>query len=176
MREFEYNIVGRVTEGTSVVGYMVKSEYTGSQGFLTKKAVEEMALNKQINNVSVQYYNGKVMLKGRGCKLSSLPNYDRSEHLIEKEIPKVEDVNEEIVITGRCLGVKGKSHYIITLISNGKKIKSRVIDREYALKLAKEGSISNARVQLSNGTPVLRGVNCDLAHLPSYRLKDKEVC
>ena len=166
--EYKYTIVGRYLDGVNVLGYAIQNKNTNDIKLLDRVIVEQMALSKEIDNVSAQIYNGKVLLKGKNCKLSTLPNYDSDGSLHRKDEIQLED-NEELVVTARITQGKSTTGYIISLRRNGEYIDKKSITREGLMRVAKEGYISNVRVQLSNKKPVLRGMNCELAKLPIYR-------
>lgn len=168
IREAKYNIIGRYSEGVSVLGYVMQDLNSGHTELFNRKAVEELALGKRINNVTAQVYEGKVIMKGIDCKLSNLPSYDKTGTIICKQ-NKEEERTEDIIIVGRLVKGKNAIGYKIALRNNGDTVNSKYISREKAVELAKQGYITNARVQMCNGESVLRGVSCDLAKLPSVR-------
>lgn len=164
MKEARYIVIGRYTEGVSILGYMVQDLATGEKAVLNRKNVEMLALNKNIENVTAQVYNGKVIMKGSNCKLSELPKYDKHGNLITAT-QKQPTVTEEIIITDRIGDGKTITGYVVALINNGVKCSEARLSREKVMELARDGKIANARVQMSNGKPVLRGVKCELAKL-----------
>lgn len=164
MKEARYMVIGRYTEGVNILGYMVQDMITGNAGICDRKHVEMMALNKTIENVTAQVYNGKVIMKGLNCKLSELPKYDKNGNLIVAA-QKQPAVTEEIIITDRIGDGKTITGYVVALINNGVKCSEARLSRDKVMELARDGKIANARVQMSNGKPVLRGVKCELAKL-----------
>lgn len=163
----KYTIAGRYMDGTKVKGYYLIDQY-GNGTSLDKERVEEMALNKQITNCVAQRYKDGIVMKGiNNTKLSQLPVVDVSK---TKELrAEVKDSNARIgvfAIIGRIVDKKFIRGYILR-DSNNSRYK---IDRQKVIELAMSGKISNARVQMNNGEPVLRGVGCELSSLPSFRI------
>ena len=50
----QYEIIGRVPRGTSVIGYMLYNRVTGECTIMTKAVVEQLALNKNIYNAVIK--------------------------------------------------------------------------------------------------------------------------
>lgn len=167
-REYKYIVIGRYAEGVNVLGYVLQDTITGQTNLMPRSTVEELAMNKFIGNISAQIYGGKVILKGLNCKLSSLPNYDSNGNIVTKQDKKCQ-TSEELKLSARILSGKTTIGYVISVLNNGVECNKKKISREDTMKLARKGLISNARVQMSNGKPVLRGVSCELAKLPSLR-------
>ena len=166
----KYTIIGRYMDGVKVIGYELETT-DGAKISLPKKTVEELALNKQILNCTAQKYvhpeTSKVIvvLKGIGCKLSSLPS---------KNISKAKTkVDTRGVITERIVNGKNTVGYIVRWHTG----ETREYKREDILKLAREGYLKNARAQMLKGRLLLRGTDCELAKLPARKvseLKKKE--
>lgn len=169
-REFRYIAIGRYTEGVNVLGYVLKELSSGSTALVCRQEVENLAINRLVSNISAQIYGGKIIMKGLNCKLSELTNYDSTGNIISKQSKKLEN-KEDIVISARIIEGKSTIGYVVTLRSNGIKCGEKRLSRDKVLELARNGYISNARVQMSNSKPVLRGVNCELAKLPSTSIK-----
>lgn len=66
-------IVGRITQGTSVVQYITRDN-GGVERILSRQKVLELAQRKLIANATVQKYNGRLLLRGVGINLESLPS------------------------------------------------------------------------------------------------------
>lgn len=160
--------IGRYTEGVNVLGYIIKDLSTGESKLLPRADVEKLALDKKICNITAQVYCGKILIKGIDCKLSSLPNYDSKGRLIDK----TENVNrkqEGLMVTARIMNGKSTTGYVLALLTNGAKCGEKRLSKDKVIQLAEDGHIMNLRVQKSNGKYVLRGVNCELAKLPSIK-------
>lgn len=167
-RECKYMAIGRYTKGVSVLGYMLQDINSGAVRMIERQMVEKIALNKQINNITAQLFDGKIVMKGINCKISALPNYDSSGRLVTKSDENNQRLNE-VNIIGRLLDGKSTVGYILGITTNGVKCGEKCVSREKTLEIAKMGKISNARVQMSNDEAVLRGVGCKLAKLPSVK-------
>lgn len=161
-----YCIIGRYMDGVRVIGYEMES-VDGQRDRMTKRQVEELALNKQVINCTAQkYINPKtneetIVLKGVGCKLSSLPYISLNKN--KGKVDKRGLIIERIVDGKNTLG------YVVELHSG--EVKN--ITREQTMMLARKGSLKNARAQMSRGELLLRGVKCDLAKLPVIRANDR---
>lgn len=168
-----YTIIGRQTSGVEVTGYVVKENSTGAIKLIPKDGVYIMALSKQISNVTAQKFKDKIVMKGIGTKLSDLPKYDKDGRLIEKA-EKGNNNKLRITITGKVVQGKGivayRVHYVNPSIQKSGDV---ILPKNKVFKYAKDGYITNARFQESNGKGILRGIDCRLASLPMVRL-DKE--
>jgi hypothetical protein len=166
----QYRIVGRCMDGVHVVGYVLMDLITGERRIVTTEETHYLVLNKQVDNCKGQLYNGQVYLKGVGCKLIDLPTYDKYGRPIEK-VQKVKyKPRATAIIIGRILNDRNVIGYIVQAIdSNGNVVKKR-LKREEVIKLAREGKIANARVQMFNGEYILRGVGCNLSQLPAVNI------
>lgn len=162
----KYTIVGRYTNGVKVAGYYLMDEY-GRGVSISKAKTELMALNKQILNCTAQRYKDMITMKGTTKKLSELPSVDVSKTgtLSAEIVPKAKRPGN-IKITGRLLNKKFIVGYIVVDEANVE----RRLSREQVMSLAKDGRVSNARVQKSNEDLILRGVDCKLSALPGYKM------
>lgn len=65
-------VSAKIKQGTSTIGYKLV-DGNGNTKCLDARDVLRMAQDKKIDNVSMQMYKGKPLLKGVGIKLSELP-------------------------------------------------------------------------------------------------------
>lgn len=139
-----YRILARCVKGTNVLGYKI-IDSSGEIKLLDKDKVEELALNKQIDNCSAQLVNGKVYLKGINCQLRNLPSIK-----IGKTNNK--EISNKYEIVARIDDGKSNIGYRV------KDCNGKIYDlsRDIIINLARDGKIINARAQLSNGNMVLR--------------------
>lgn len=161
----KYRIIGRQRFGTNVLKYILNEIGTSNIISIEKEKVYALAFNKQIADVIIQNYNGKINMKGVGYKISDLPCYDEEGNKIRHDNDK--NTKPLVKITGKCADGKSIKAYRISVIDCGRVINERIIPREKVMDLAKNGMISNVRYQRSNGTDILRGVDCKLSELPS---------
>lgn len=161
--------IGRYVHGVNVLGYMIKDIENNTSQLLPRSEVEDLAIHKKICNVTAQIYDGKVLIKGINCKLSSLPVYDDKGKLIDTKYKK-EGLQEGLIVISRILKGKFTVGYTLALLTNGIKCGEKRLSKSDVIKLAEKGKIINLRVQKYNGKHVLRGVNCELAKLPSVQL------
>jgi len=160
----KYKIVGRYMRGVEVIGYHVVDSM-GKDMPLDKESVQQMALDNIIVNCKAQLDNGEVRIKGVGCKLRDLPVIDA-----DTGKPRGSDsggkANRAIfTIVARIFEGKGIIGYVVR---DGEGV-DRKVRRSDVFRLAEAGKITNARVQMDRGNVLLRGVNCDLAQLPTLR-------
>ena len=164
-----YTIIGRIKEGTVVVGYVLRDNASGETSFFERNAVYKMAMNKEISDVTVQIYNNKVNMKGTKCAISSLPCYDRNGNLIEKANDSKEP-KQYMFLNGRVMDGKSVIAYRIAVVENGKIVKQGIFDRKRVFDIARTGVITNVRYQQCNGVGILRGLNCKLSNLPVVKV------
>lgn len=69
----QIHIIGRITKGVSVVGYVTRDN-GGIERNMSRDKVIELAAQKMIANATVQKYNGKYLLRGAGVSLEELPS------------------------------------------------------------------------------------------------------
>lgn len=159
-----YTAIGRCKNSVKVSGFILKSLLDNSVRFFTRQEVEKLALNKAINNIMAQEYEGKIILKGINCKIRKLPEFSADGiRISDKQMSKVYRV-----IVARVLKGKATIYYLINTIQDGVIIESSQVERKEVIRLAKDKQLDNARVQMSQGKAVLRGINCDLTRLPTY--------
>lgn len=165
----QYEIIGRVPNGTSIAGYVVKNRMTGEVTMLQKGIVEQLALCKNIYNASAQIYNNVVNLKGLGCKLSQLPKYSANGELITTVNTKKYQVEPFLRIIGRVQKYREICGYIIEYRDSNDNLIRRKFTKEKVLELARKGYIINAKAQLNNGELMLRGIAEDLGALKTFK-------
>ncbi|MBR1453578.1 MAG: hypothetical protein IJ593_02920 [Lachnospiraceae bacterium] len=165
-----YEIIGRQTDGVKVSGYVLHNCMTGVNEIVTRDECYSMAMNKQIKNITVQIYDGKVTMKGVNYKVSELPRYDMNgNRIVIEEAPKV--VNK-IFVTGKIYNGKHIDKYRVTLFTNGKPVDNRIITKDELYELAAKGKIANARCQKLNNEYILRGINYNLSKLPVLEIRE----
>ena len=165
----QYEIIGRVPNGTSIAGYVVRNRMTGEVTMLQKGIVEQLALCKNIYNASAQIYNNIVNLKGIGCKLSQLPKYSATGELIDTNNTKKYQVEPFLKIIGRVQKYREICGYILEYRDREDKIIRKKFTKEKVLELARAGYITNAKAQLNNGELMLRGIDEDLGALKTFK-------
>lgn len=160
-----YDAIGRCTNGVTVDGYILRNISTGKITFCERSITEQLAINKQIKNIAAQVYEGRIIMKGQGCKLSTLPNYTKECDLKSSRICGQSNSGAKTVICARISDGKNTVGYVIKRHSNISNAEYRRMSRVDTIMMARDGKIDNARVQMSAGKPVLRGVNCELTRL-----------
>lgn len=165
----QYQIVGRYMDGKEITGYHLQSMESGKAGKYTKEQVCYLVGRDQVTNCSGQIYQDKVLLRGVGISLDSLPVQQEDGSLSRTEnVGKVRrgstgaDVMTQFMLIGCITEGRYTVGYVIQNAGGGQ----TQISREQLINLAKQGKIGNARVQQYQGKMILKGVNCDLNQLP----------
>ena len=167
-KRIEYQIVGRYMSGKEVTGYHLQSIETGKSGRYTRDQVAFLVGRDQITNCTAQLYQDKVLLRGKGMSLDDLPvKYEddgtgRENSTRTRKRESTAQAMEQFLIVGTIKSGRNTVGYVIQNAGCGiKKIK-----RQQVIELARAGKIGNARVQMYQGKPLLRGINCSLDELP----------
>lgn len=163
-----YEIIGRITQGTTVVAYMINDRTNNSKSKLEKCIIEQLALNKQIYNCTAQVYENIVNLKGINCKLSKLPKYTEDGKIIEDVDKPKKKVVPDLKIVGKVQSGRSIVAYVIAPLNDSSKLMK--LSKDNVLQLAQDGRLSNAKVQMNNGDIMLRGASgFNLSQLVAYR-------
>ena len=153
----KYEIVGRITDKTSVVAYMLLDRENNTTGMVEKAIVEQLALNKQIYNCNAQIYNNTVNLKGINCKLSKLPRYTVEGAIIEEVEKPKQKCKADLRLVGKIQSGKTVTKYLLININNPQGYLE--LDRNMVIQLAKAGRIANVKSQMNGGEAMLRGTS-----------------
>lgn len=167
-RRVQYQIVGRYMDGTSVTGYQMQSIETGKSGKFTREQAAFLVGRGQVTNCDASIYQDKVIFKGIGVSLESLPiirdgkvsNTDRIGH-VRRDVTPEQAVNQ-LMISGVIVSGRNTVGYVIRNAGGQEK----KIKREDCLKLASQNRLGNARIQNYNGKVILRGVGVNLNEIP----------
>lgn len=169
----QYQIVGRYMDGKEVTGYHLLSLETGKAGRYSREQVAYLVGRDQVTNCEGQIYKDKLLLRGVGISLDSLPVQQEDGELTRTaNIGKVrkgtsaQDAMTQVIIVGSLVKGRNTVGYIIKNAGGGQ----TSIDRNKLLELARAGRVGNARVQMYQGKPILKGVNCDLSTLPKQEV------
>lgn len=141
----DYQITGRYTKGKELVGFHLHSISTGKSGKYPKEFVAYLIGKGAITNCEAQIYKGKLLFRGKGIRLDDLPSID-----IDGE---ANSTVEELTIVGALRAGNRIVGYAVQNIGGGLSKYSRA----KVIKLAQDGQITNARVQMYHGKPLLRG-------------------
>ena len=168
-KRVEYQIVGRYMDGKEVTAYHLQSLENGKAGRYTKEQTIFLVGRGQVTNCEGQIYQDKVLLRGKGISLEDLPVQQENGDLSRTTgVGKVRrgtaagDAMTQVMIVGSLVRGRNVLGYIIQNAGGG----TTQIDRDKLLVLAREGRVGNARVQMYQGKPILKGVDCDLSALP----------
>lgn len=171
----DYQIVGRYMSGKEVIAYHLQSIDTGKAGKYTREQVCYLVGRGQVSNCEGQIYKDKVLLRGVGISLDSLPIQREDGELARTgNIGKVrkgvtpEQAMTQFMLTHAIVSGRNTIGYVVANAGGG----TSKISRVQLLDLAKTGRIGNARYQESNGKPILRGVGINLNELPTISAEE----
>lgn len=162
-----YKIIGRITNGTSVIAYVVEDALNKTVYPLEKGVIEQLALNKQIYNCTAQVYGNIVNLRGIDCKLNQMPRYDENlKPIVNKKVPK--RVSADLKIVGKMQKGRVIEYYVLESLTEPNKPKFKM-SRDNVITLAKQGRIINAKCQNNKNETMLRGApGYNLTKLKNY--------
>lgn len=174
-KRVEYQIVGRYMNGKEVTAYHLLSLETSKAGKFTKEQVAFLVGRDQVTNCSGQIYQDKVLLRGVDMSLEDLPvQYENGDLTKTANIGHVRrgtstaDAMTQVLLAGVIVDGRSAVGYVIQNSGGGK----TKVSREQLLSMARAGKVGNARVQMYQGKPILKGVNCDLKQLPKLSLAE----
>lgn len=177
-KRVQYQIVGRYMDGKEVTAYHLQSLDSGKAGRYSREQTAYLVGRGQVTNCSGQIYQDKLLLRGVDCSLDDLPVQQENGELRRKDnIGHVRkgtsggEAMEQTLVIGRIAQGRNIVGYIIKNAGNGK----MAVDRVKFLELARSGRIGNARVQMYQGKPIIKGVNCNLQQLPVVDTQGNEV-
>lgn len=168
--EGKYYIIGRYANGKEVTAYELQ-EKSGQHKKYTREAVCFLIGKGAIANATGQMHKAEVIIRGSGVDFSKLPVVQEKDGSLTRteslgRVRKGTDASQamtQVLLVGRV--DKGTTTIGYEVSTAGGQIKQ--ISREQTLQLAKAGRIGNARVQMWQGKPLLRGVGgLDLKKLP----------
>lgn len=169
-----YQIVGRYMNGSEVTGYHLHSMETGKSGKFTREQVAFLVGKGQVTNCTGQVYQDKLILRGTNGSLEDLP--------IQQEDGRFKGSDAIGHVRRNTTGAAAMEQFLIVgVLRNGKEVVGYIVQnaggatkklrKTVVVKMAQEGKIGNARVQMNNGHILLRGVDCNLAALPSEQIQ-----
>lgn len=165
----EYQIVGRYMDGKEVTAYHLQSLDTGKAGRYTREQVAYLVGRGQVTNCEGQIYQDKLLLRGKGISLEDLPvqqengDLSRTDNLGKiRRGTNTNDALTQVMIVGSIVRGRNVLGYVIQNAGGGQ----AKVGRDRLIELARAGRVGNARVQMYNGKPILKGVDCDLSQLP----------
>ena len=176
-KRINYQIVGRYMNGKEVTGYHLQSIETGKSGKFTREQTCYLVGRGQITNCTAQPYKDQIILRGNGMSLDDLPIINEDGELKNSDgLGKVRrgtsamEALEMYNIVGVVKAGRTIAGYVLQNAGCGiKKFK-----RAEVLEMAKAGKIGNARVQMSNGREILRGIDCKLDELPTEKITNQD--
>ena len=171
--KLQYQIVGRYMDKTEVVAYHLQCLSNGKSVKLSKEQVAFLVGRGQVTNCQGQIYQDKLLLRGVGVSLDSLPTKQ-----VNQEGSKLKNTDSiGKVRNGTSVEDAMSQLMIVQFIMDGKRMDKAVlknsgggtiqVERDKLIELASAGRIGNARVQKSNNRVILRGVNCNLNEIPT---------
>lgn len=169
----EYQVVGRYMNGKEVEGYHIQSLESGRSMKINKNQMAYLVGRGQITNCEGQLYKDKVLYRGVGISLDDLPvkqldgglsRTDAVGHIRRGDT--AEDAMTKLMIIGSVARGRIVESYIVKNAGGA----TATLPKKEIVDLARQGKIGNARVQMYNGTELLRGVGVNLNELPCKRL------
>lgn len=172
-KRIEYQIVGRYMDGKEVTAYHLQSLSTGKAGRYTREQVVYLVGRGQITNCEGQIYQDKVILRGKGVSLESLPVKQEDGALSKTDsLGKIRkgasaaDAMTQVMIVGTLVRGRNVLGYVVENAGGGQ----HQVKRDVLLDLASKGKVGNARTQTYKGTVILKGIGCDLTKLPRQEI------
>lgn len=173
-RRTEYQIVGRYMDGKEVTAYHLQSLENEKSGRYTREQVAYLVGRGQVTNCDGQLYQDKVLLRGKGISLEELPVQQENGELTRAgNLGKIRrgtdagDAMTQVLIVGSIVRGRNVLGYVIQNAGGGQ----TDISRDKLIEAARQGRVGNARVQMYNGKPILKGVGCDLSQLPKKEIQ-----
>lgn len=164
-----YQMVGRYMAGKEVVAYHLQSLETGKSGRYTKEQIAYLVGRGQITNCEGQIYQDKVLLRGKGISLEDLPVQQVNGSLSRTDsIGKIrrgvtgDEAMTQLMIVGSIVRGRNVLGYVVQNAGGGRTKMSRAD----VIELARNHRVGNARVQMYNNNPILKGDGTDLSQLP----------
>ena len=168
----KYSIIGRYAQGREIVAFEVANLATNAHQRYTVNQVAYLVGRGSVLNCQGQIYNGKVLFRGVGCSLDQLPT------VMEKPAEGINGAEAPIKNTENISGparrnatndqlmgqmtlvarVKVEETSKKTLGYDFKNVggTTGTLWRGEVLKAAREGKVTNARVNNANGKEILR--------------------
>lgn len=177
-RRVQYQIVGRYMNGTSVTGYQVQSSDGGKTAKLTREQVALLVGRGQVVNCGATIYRDKLIFKGIGVNLDSLPMMrDTSVQAAKNQADSAdmtnaarESVQSFPVISAVIVNGRNTVGYVL----KNAKGEEKKVSRKDCLILARDKKIGNVRLQMYNEKPILRGAaGTNLNELPVINIANE---
>lgn len=168
----KYSIIGRYAQGREIIAFELANLGTNAHQRYTVNQVAYLVGRGSVLNCQGQIYNGKVLFRGVGCSLDQLPT------VMEKPVEELNGAEAPIKNTENISGparrnatndqlmgqmtlvarVKVEETSKKTLGYDFKNVggTTGTLWRGEVLKAAREGKITNARVNSANGKEILR--------------------
>ena len=164
-----FKLLGRVMDGTKVNGYWLLDEFCNQCGYMQKQRVDQLALNKLIQNCQAQSYQGVVTLKGIGFKVQKLPKYNmygERVDLLEKtsqSTSRQKLVEPEYKLLYKVMNSKLNTGFFVLDLRTGNRV---FLTRDEVIELAAQGRIKDVKANRSKDKYILRGTNQQIEDLP----------
>ena len=170
-----YQIVGRYMNGKEVDAYQLQDLETGRQLKATREQVAFLVGRRKITNCDGQIYKDKVVLRGKGVSLNSLPVVNQEGNILNsggianiRKEDTPEEIMNKLILVGSIM--EGSRNIGYKIANTGGATKD--IGRGQVMELARTGKLANATVQNYNGKEILRGKGTNLRDLPVVRIDD----
>lgn len=155
----EYMVVKKFEEEPE--GYLLRNLGTGEGKKYSRIQVIFLIGRGQVKNMDAQFYNGKVLLRGKDINLKKL---DKVQPVADDAKPA--SLNEKILEVVATIK-RGRSS-VGYVVKNTMTMEEKPFKRDVIIKMALKKQIVNVAVQRDNvnDTYILRGEGCRLSELP----------
>lgn len=172
----KFRLVGRYMNGNQVEGYQLVDDETRQARMVTRDQMLFLVGGQRVVNCRGQINGMEVLLRGKGFDMKDLPVLKSDGTL---------DTRNNAAATGRGLtgadaAMAMQRVIIVEAVVCGRRTvgyitqdtsgNREIMSRNRVLFMAKNGLVGNARVQMNNGSVILRGVGCNLSGLNSRDL------
>lgn len=165
----EYAVVGRYMDGKKVTGYHLQSIETGKNGRYSTEQFAYLVGRGQVINCEGQIYNDSVIYRGKnGTEISALPVQQEDGSVTRtgnvghiRRDDSATDIMNKFLFVARIKSGRSTLGFVIQNAGGQRK----EVDYTTAFELARAGRIGNARAQLYEGKPIIKGVGCNLDEL-----------
>ena len=191
-----YKIVGRYLQGTEVTAYGLACN-NGKNGRFSREQVAYLVGRGQVVNCDGQVYKDKLLLRGVGCSLDSLPSKQEPKEKpanasastpdsapASANAPATTNAPATANAPASTKRIASDNLEIIKTISEGKHLVGYIVEDaagrtakvslNKAIQLTSKGCIANAQIQTFNGYTKLNGLYSDFRNLPNIELKGND--
>lgn len=166
----EYVLVGRYMDGRRVTGYHLQDISTGKNGQYSVDQFAYLVGRGQVTNCTGQIYQDTVLYRGaNGTEINSLPvqhadgslsRADGAGHLRKGDT--AQDAMNKLMLVGKI--VQGRNTVGFVVRNMGGQTKN--LSYNDTFELVRAGRVGNAKAQMYEGKPLIKGNGVNLNELP----------